>query len=73
MPDADKYAAERYNPTLAHCHSSSLLFDGSNLSLFASNKLIRTYRVVSGTPTGAKQGTNEPIFEYSQTRQKQAA
>ena len=41
--------------------------------MFASSKLIRTFRAVSGKPTGTKPDTGEPVFDYSQAGQKQAA
>ena len=72
MPDTGRYDAERYNPTLAHCHSLGLIFDGAHLSLFASGKLIRSYRAVSGRPTG-KTPSGEPTFDYRPAQQRKAS
>lgn len=67
MAPSDPYAAERYDPTLAHCHALSLLFDGSALTLFSSGRLLTTYTAVSGKPIAAKDGSAS--FNYSKARQ----
>lgn len=64
----DRYAQERYDPTLAHCHALSLLFDGKSLSLFSSGKLFKSYPAFSGTPVSGRNGSSQ--FDYSAARQK---
>lgn len=71
MPPSDPYASERYDPTLAHCHAISLMFDGSALTMFASGRLLKTYQAVSGRPLSSKDGTTS--FNYSKARQKQGS
>jgi hypothetical protein len=68
MPEPDRYAAERYDATLAHCHALSLMFDGSGLTLFESGRLLKTYPAVSGKPIAGKGGSTS--FNYSRARQK---
>lgn len=68
MPDADRYAAERYDPTLAHCHAISFIFDGNWLTMFSSGKLLKAYPAVSGRPLAGKDGA--AAFDYSAARQK---
>jgi hypothetical protein len=62
MPDK-KYESERYNPSLAHCSSLSLYFDGKRL-LLSGGKAEYSYPAVSGKPS--KDGT----FSYTRERQK---
>jgi len=64
----DRHGHERYDPTLAHCHTLSLLFDGKSLSLFASGKLIKSYPAVSGQPVSGRNGSSK--FDYSAQRQR---
>jgi hypothetical protein len=45
----DRYAGERYNPSLAHCTSLALRFDGNKLVMTASNE-VYSYPAVSGRP-----------------------
>ena len=59
----DRYAAERYDPSLAHCSSLSLRFDGSRLILSGGSKEYR-YPAVSGRPDASG------AFDYSQARQR---
>jgi len=68
VSEDDRYAGERYDPTLAHCHTLSLLFDGRTLSLFASGKLVKSYPAVSGKPVSGRNGSSS--FDYSAARQK---
>lgn len=60
---SDKYADERYNPTLRRCGSLQLKFDGKSLTMTGGKKAYE-YRAVSGKPR--PDGT----FEYSQDRQR---
>jgi hypothetical protein len=64
----DRYGHERYDATLAHCHTLSLLFDGKSLSLFSSGKLIKSYPAASGVPVSGRNGSS--TFDYSAARQK---
>lgn len=68
MPDEqkEKYPKDRYNPTLANCHSLSMRFDGSTLDVLSSGILLRTYYAVSGKPNA------DGSFDYSVARQKLA-
>jgi len=59
----DKYAAERYDPSLAMCSSLELFFDGSKLIMKGGSKEY-SYPAVSGKPT--KDGK----FIYNKEAQK---
>jgi hypothetical protein len=63
MPMPDKYADERYDPSLAHCSQLSLEFDGKELKLLGG-KTAYSYPAVSGRPN--KDGK----FDYSPDNQK---
>ena len=59
----DRYAGERYDPTLAQCHALELNFDGKQLVM--TNGTARySYPAVSGRPTSSGG------FDYSASRQK---
>lgn len=45
----DRYTGERYNPSLAHCTSLALRFDGKKLVMTASTE-VYSYPAVSGRP-----------------------
>jgi hypothetical protein len=62
MPDNDRYSEERYNSSLAHCHSLSLEFDGYQLLLKGIGPF-RSYVAVSGRPD------DQGGFDYTQSRQ----
>ena len=64
MSDSDRYAAERYNPNLAHCRDLSLSFNGERLRMWGG-ETDYWYPAVSGVPDGTGQ------FDYSIERQKQ--
>lgn len=58
-----KYEAERYDPSLAHCSTLALTFDGSRLSM-TGGKANYAYPAVSG-----KKGTGGS-FSYTAERQR---
>lgn len=60
---SDKYAAERYDPSLAMCSSLELFFDGSKLIIKGGSKEY-SYPAASGRPT--KDGK----FIYTKEAQK---
>lgn len=62
MP-SKQYGAERYNPSLAHCSTLALFFDGSQLRV-TGGKADYTYPAVSGKK--ATDGT----FSYTTERQR---
>ena len=62
-PPNDRYSSERYNPTLSHCTSLSLHFDGSRLEMRGGSKLY-SYPAVSGSPD------SHGSFDYSPARQR---
>ena len=64
-PDPGKYADERYNPTLPHCGSLKISFDGSKLTLSGASKSY-SFPAVSGKPD------NKGRFDYNPARQTQA-
>jgi hypothetical protein len=60
---SDRYAEERYDPSLSMCSSLALLFDGSKLKMTGGSKTY-TYPAASGKP--GKKGK----FTYTKEAQK---
>jgi hypothetical protein len=59
----DPYAGERYDPTLAHCTTLSLHFNGTTLEMRGGSATF-TYSAVSGRPDA------HGHFDYSAARQR---
>jgi Protein of unknown function (DUF2778) len=57
------YSGERYNPTIAHCSTLTLHFNGSSLVMRGGSK-VYIYSAVSGKPQNGR-------FDYSTEAQKQ--
>lgn len=57
-----KYSSERYNPSIAHCGTLRITFNGSFLELEGGSRSY-VYVAASGRPIGS-------IFDYSQDRQR---
>jgi hypothetical protein len=59
---SDRYADERYDPTIEHCSALTLHFDGRTLTL-KGGRVVHTYNAVSGKSIGGK-------FDYSAEAQR---